>query len=68
MNSKEIRELSLPELDQKLRATRGELLELRIKKQTGQVEKTHQITALRKDVARMESIRAQKARETQKSA
>lgn len=68
MKSKEIRELPLPELDQKLRATRDELLELRIKKQTGQVEKTHEITALRKDVARMESIRGEKQRATQKSA
>ena len=60
MNAKDIRELSPVELEKKIRDSREQLLDLRLKKQTGQVEKTHEITALRKDIARMETIRQQK--------
>jgi len=68
MNTKEARELSLAELDKKIRDTRDELLQLRLKKQTGQVEKTHELNALRKDIARMLTIRGEKAAEEKKSA
>lgn len=60
MKSKDIRELSLAELEKKVRDSREQLLSLRLKKQTGQVEKTHEITALRKGIARMETIRIQR--------
>ncbi|RRJ95371.1 50S ribosomal protein L29 [Opitutaceae bacterium TAV4] len=60
MKSKEIRELSTAEIDTKIRDTRAELLQLRLRKQTGQVEKTHQLHALRKDIARLETIRTEK--------
>lgn len=60
MKTKDIKELRLAELEKKIRDTRDQLLDLRLKKQTGQVEKTHEITGLRKDVARMETIRSQK--------
>lgn len=60
MKPKEIRELAPAELDKKLRDTRDKLLRLHINKNTGQVEKTHEITALRKDVARFETIRNEK--------
>ena len=68
MKIKDIRELSLPELEKKIRDTRDELLDLKLKKQTGQVEQTHVITALRKDVARMETIRNEKLSAEKKSA
>jgi large subunit ribosomal protein L29 len=55
MTSKEINELAPAELETKLRAAREELLQLRLKKQTGQVEKTHTIRNLRKDIARFET-------------
>ncbi len=61
MTSKEIRELSTAEIDNKLRDTRAELLQLRLRKQTGQVEKTHQFRVLRKDIARLETIRTEKS-------
>lgn len=61
MNIKDIRELSLAELEKKIRDSRDQLLQLRLKKQTGQVEKTHEITALRRDIARLETIRQVKA-------
>jgi large subunit ribosomal protein L29 len=62
MTSKEIRDLSLEEITTKLRETRANLLDKRIRRQTGQVEKTHEIRILRKDVARMETILRQKAK------
>ena len=60
MTSKEIRELSLGEIDTKLRETREQLLQLRLRKQTGQVEKTHELRTLRKDIARLETHRTEK--------
>jgi large subunit ribosomal protein L29 len=60
MTSKEIRELSATEIDNKIRETRDQLLQLRLRKQTGQVEKTHELRTLRKDIARLETIRMQK--------
>ena len=60
MTSKEIRELSPAEIETKLRETREQLLQLRLRKQTGQVEKTHEIRILRKDIARFETVLNQK--------
>jgi large subunit ribosomal protein L29 len=60
MNTKEIRDLAPVEIETKLRATRDELLQLRLKKQTGQVEKPHTFRILRKDIARLQTILAQK--------
>ena len=56
MTSKEIRELSPGEITTKLRELREQLLQLRLRKQTGQVEKTHELRTLRKDIARLETI------------
>ena len=53
MTAKEIRELAPAEISTKLRDIRGQLLQLRLRKQTGQVEKTHELRALRKDIARL---------------
>jgi len=60
MTPKEIRDLSPGEITTKLRETRESLLQLRLRKQTGQVEKTHEIRTLRKDIARLETIANQK--------
>jgi large subunit ribosomal protein L29 len=56
MNTKEIRDLSVAEIETKLRETREGLLQLRLRKQTGQVEKPHQIRESRKDIARLATI------------
>lgn len=56
MTSKEIRELSPCEITTKLRELREQLLQARLRKQTGQLEKTHELRALRKDIARLETI------------
>ena len=62
MKSKEIRELAPTELEKKIRDTREELLHLRLRKQTGQVEKTNELQSLRRDIARMETIHSEKKR------
>ncbi len=60
MNSTEIRELSDNEIQKKLRDTREEHVQLRLRKQTGQVEHPHQFKQLRRDIARLETILRQK--------
>jgi len=60
MKAKEIREFSIDELAKKLREMRDELLNLNIRKGTGQVENTGRIRALRRDIARFETITQQK--------
>ena len=60
MKSKDIGELSVEELDKKLREMRDELLGLNIRKRTGQVENTGRIRVLRRDIARFETIKSQK--------
>ena len=62
MTSKEIRELAPAEITTKIRDTREQLLQLRMRKQTGQVEKTSELRTLRKDIARLETILNQKNR------
>jgi large subunit ribosomal protein L29 len=60
MKTKEIRELAAAELETNLRSTREQLVQLRLRKQTGQVEKTHELRTLRKNIARIETILRQK--------
>ncbi|CAM3024536.1 50S ribosomal protein L29 [Rariglobus hedericola] len=57
---KEISELSPAEVATKLNETREKLLHLRLRKQTGQVEKTSELRTLRKDIARLETARTAK--------
>lgn len=60
MKTKEIREFSEAELEKKLRDTREELLQLRMRKRTGQVENPAAFRILRKSIARMETLLAEK--------
>jgi large subunit ribosomal protein L29 len=60
MTSKEIRDLAPAEISTKLRETRDQLLQLRLRKNTGQVEKPHLLREYRKDIARLETILKQK--------
>jgi large subunit ribosomal protein L29 len=64
MTTKEIRDLAPSELTTKLRETRDQLLQLRLRKQTGQVEKTHELRVLRKDIARIQTIVREKNKKT----
>ncbi|MGH7996636.1 MAG: 50S ribosomal protein L29 [Opitutaceae bacterium] len=60
MKAKDIRQLSADEISAKLRESRDQLLQLRLRKQTGQVERTHEVRQLRKTIARLETLRREK--------
>ncbi|MAV39491.1 MAG: 50S ribosomal protein L29 [Puniceicoccaceae bacterium] len=60
MKAKEIHELSESEVEKKLRDTRDAHVRMRMSKQTGQVEETHQLKELRRDIARLETILKEK--------
>ena len=62
MKSTEVRELSLQELDKKLRVAGKELVDLRLRKQAGQVENSSLLRSLRRDLARLNTIRVEKIR------
>jgi large subunit ribosomal protein L29 len=68
MTSKEMRALSGGEIDLKLRELREQLLQLKLRKQTGQVEKTHELRTLRKDIARLNTIATEKKAQAPKAA
>jgi large subunit ribosomal protein L29 len=68
MTSKEIRELAPAEISTKLREIREQLLQLKLRKQTGQVEKTHELRTLRKDIARLKTILNEKKAKAPKAA
>ena len=61
LTAKEIRDLTTTEINVKINETREKLLSLRLRTQTGQVEKTHELRTLRKDIARLETIKTQKS-------
>ena len=56
MKAGAIRNLSQQEIDKMLRDSRQELLNLRLRKQSGQVEKTHELRELRREIARLQTI------------
>jgi large subunit ribosomal protein L29 len=60
MTAKDIRALAAGEIDLKLREIRDQLVQLKLRKQTGQVEKTHELRTLRKDIARLETVATEK--------
>jgi len=60
MLSKEIRELPPVELDRKLREQHDELVGLRLKQSSGQVENTARFKQLRRDIARLETLKRQR--------
>jgi large subunit ribosomal protein L29 len=61
MKIAEIRKLSATELEKKFRDIGEELMNLRLRKQTGQVEKPHMLCSLRRDRARINTILAEKS-------
>jgi large subunit ribosomal protein L29 len=61
MNAKEVRNLSEQEIEKQIRDTRAQLLNLRLRKQSGQVETPSELRVLRRDIARMETILKERA-------
>ncbi len=60
MKNKDIKELSPEETRKKIRDTRHELLNLRVRKQAGQLERPSEILRLRREIARFETFLKQK--------
>ncbi len=60
MSTKNIREMSEAEIEKKLRDSRDAHVNLRMRKQTGQVEHPHEFTNLRREIARLETILKEK--------
>jgi large subunit ribosomal protein L29 len=60
MKTKDIRELSENEIEKKIRDSRDASVDLRMRKQTGQVEHPHEIKELRREIARLETILKEK--------
>ena len=56
MKISEIKELTTPELQKKIRDLGEELLQLRVRKQTGQVEKPHLLKSIRRARARILTV------------
>jgi len=57
---KELRELDLKELKNKVEETKKELMNLRFQKSTGQLEATDSFKKLRREVARIKTVINQK--------
>ena len=66
MKMKEIIEMSTGELLTKRRDLRQESLHLRLQQQSGQLEQPSRLRLLRRDVARIQTALAQRAKETEK--
>ena len=60
MKTKEIRELSLQDLAARKHELREESFHLRMQQQSGQLEKTSQLRAIRREIARIETVLTQK--------
>jgi large subunit ribosomal protein L29 len=66
MKMKEITELSMDELLTKRRDLRQESLHLRLQQQSGQLEQPSRLRLLRRDIARLETVLSQRAKQTAK--
>ena len=62
MKPEEIRKLTVEEIHAKLADSREELMKLRFQQVTGQLTDTNRLGALRRDIARMETILNELAR------
>jgi large subunit ribosomal protein L29 len=64
MKMNEITELSTDELLTKRRDLRQESLHLRLQQQSGQLEQPSRLRLLRRDIARLETVLTQRAKQT----
>ena len=60
MKARELRELSIEELQQKDRELVEELFNLRFQLATGQIEKVGRISMVRRDIARIKTIQRER--------
>jgi large subunit ribosomal protein L29 len=60
VKARELRDLSLEELESKGRELRGEIFNARVKKATGQLENLARLRLVRRDIARVETVLREK--------
>jgi large subunit ribosomal protein L29 len=60
MRPSEVRDLSEQELETKERELREELFRLRLRQKTQQLEQTHRLVQVRRDIARVQTVRRQR--------
>ncbi len=60
LTSKELRELDDAKLGEKLSQSEEEIFKLRFQHATAQLEKTHRLCELKKDIARIKTVMTQK--------
>lgn len=65
MTASEIRKLSREEIEKKIRDSKSELLDLRMKLATGTLENPSKIDVIKKDVARMMTVLNEMKREVE---
>lgn len=64
MKIKEIKELSVEELQARKRELTKEGFNLRLQQQTGQLEKPSQLRSIRREIARIETVITQRSAQT----
>ncbi|MDZ4288705.1 MAG: 50S ribosomal protein L29 [Prosthecobacter sp.] len=67
MKIKELRELNVDELSTRRRELRQEMLNLRVQQQSGQLENPARLSLLRREVARIETLIAERGRKAVKA-
>ncbi len=60
LQAKELRDLDAAQLAEKLSQSQEELFKLRFQHATAQLEKTHRLNELKKDIARIQTVLTQK--------
>lgn len=60
LNISEINKLDVKAIDTKISEIRRELFEIRLQKATTNVEKSHQLKVLKKDIARLLTVKSSK--------
>ena len=63
MKASEIRKLTVQEIEKKIKDSKHELLDLRMKSATGSLENPSKIDSIKKDVARMMTVLNEMKRE-----
>ena len=61
MNIKEIKELATNEISARIQELRLEIFHFRLQQQAGQLERPHLLRALRREIARLQTVFTQKS-------
>jgi large subunit ribosomal protein L29 len=62
MKASEVRDMTLDQLDDEVLKLKKEQFNLRFQKATGQIENTAQVRKVRRDIARIKTIAAEKSK------